>query len=120
MVRRHDERVLTVADYFREVIPRVYMTVMRELLTDDELATLRLSIRAAPGRYALDADAALPADAVIGTGEELLVVEVHGEVLNAWLASAMTDEENSEQFYSVLQDWISETTFGWGQLRGHM
>lgn len=104
--------MLTVADYFREVIPRVYMPVLHELLTEDELATLKLSIRALGDEAWLDDAVDLPADAVIGTDEESLAVEVHGELQNFWLASSMTDDENRERFYSDLQDWISETTFG--------
>ncbi|ARC56146.1 hypothetical protein AS850_03530 [Frondihabitans sp. 762G35] len=57
---------------------------------------------------------------MIGIDAEWLAVEVRGELQNFWLASSMTDDENRERFYSDLQDWISETTFGWGQLRGHM
>ncbi|WP_164088378.1 hypothetical protein [Frondihabitans sp. 762G35] len=38
-----------MADYLREVIPRVYMPVLQELLTEDELATLSLSIRVRAG-----------------------------------------------------------------------
>lgn len=48
--------------------------------------------------------AELPPDAVIGTDEEMLAVEVHGELQLFWLASSMTDEENRERFYSDLQD----------------
>lgn len=102
------------------VIPRVYMPVLHELLTEDELSTLKLSIRASGDGAWLHDAVGLPPDAVIGTDEESLDVEVHGELQNFWLASSMTDDENRERFYSDLQDWISETTFGWGQLRGHM
>lgn len=66
------------------------------------------------------ADYFFPADTVIGTDQEWLVLEVHGEVFNAWLTAWMTDDENRDRFYSDLQDWISEMTFGWGQLWGHM
>ncbi|RKR75684.1 hypothetical protein [Frondihabitans australicus] len=104
----------TVEDYVNDVIPRVYMPVMSELLTEQELSTLELSIRAAPD------GAALPGDFVIGTDEEWLVVTVHGEQFNAWLAADMTDDENRQRFSSDLQDWIAETSFGWGQLRGTM
>ncbi|WP_344797596.1 hypothetical protein [Frondihabitans peucedani] len=41
---------------------------------------------------------------MIGTDEEMLAVEVHGELQLFWLASSMTDEENRERFYSDLQD----------------
>ena len=102
----------SVDDYVNDVIPRVYMPVIRELLTEQELATLELSIRAAPD------GAALRGDFVIGTDEEWLVVTVHGEQFNAWLASEKTDDENRDRFYSDLRDWIAETSFGWGQFRG--
>lgn len=96
--------MLTVAYYTREVIPRVYVPVLRELMTKDELASLKLSIRASGSDMWLHDAAELPPDAVIGTDEEMLAVEVHGELQLFWLASSMTDEENRERFYSDLQD----------------
>lgn len=38
----------TLDDYFRDVIPRVYTPVMRELLTREELGTVNVSIREFP------------------------------------------------------------------------
>lgn len=103
----------TLDDYIRDVIPRVYMPVMRELLTSEEFGTVNFSIRHFPD--GLPQTGELP----IGTDDWTLFVEVHGETMFEPLYEPITDEEISSRFYSDLQDWISETTFGWGQLRGH-
>jgi hypothetical protein len=106
--------VRTLDDYFRDVIPRVYMPVMRELLTSEELGTVNVSIREFPDGSPQTGD--IP----IGEYDWTLFVEVHGETLFEPLFEPITDEEITSRFYSDLQDWISETNFGWGQLRGHL
>jgi hypothetical protein len=109
-----DEVVRTVDDYLQDVIPRVYMPVMRELLTGEELTSVKLSIREFPD------GAPQTGDTPIGEYDWTLFLEVHGETLFEPLFEPNTDEEIRARFYSDLQDWISETTFGWGQFRGHM
>lgn len=109
-----DEGVRTVDDYLRGVIPRVYMPVMSELLTSEELASVKFSIREFPDGSQQTGD--IP----IGKYDWTLFLEVHGETLFEPLLEPLTDEEITSRFYSDLQDWISETTFGWGELRGHL
>lgn len=104
----------TLDDYFWDVIPRVYMPVMRELLTSEELGTVNVSIREFPDGSPQTGD--IP----IGEYDWTLFVEVHGETLFEPLFEPITDEEITSRYYSDLQDWISETNFGWGQLRGHL
>jgi hypothetical protein len=107
--------VRTVGDYLSDVIPRVYMPVLRQLLTDAEMASLELSIRLFPDGQPL------PDATPIGDSWTLFVT-VCGETLFEPLLESpefpQTDQEIAERFYSDLQDWISETSFGWGQLRG--
>ena len=104
----------TLDDYFRDVIPRVHMPVLRELLTSEELGTVNMSIREFPDGSPQTGD--IP----IGKFDWTLFLEVHGETLFEPLLEPITDEEITSRFYSDLQDWISETNFGWGQLRGHL
>jgi hypothetical protein len=106
--------VRTLDDYFLYVIPRVYLPGMRELLTIEELGTVNFSIRQFPDGLPKTGD--IP----IGNYDWTLFLEVHGETLFEPLFEPMTDEEITTRFYSDLQDWISETNFGWGQLRGHL
>ena len=110
---RQDKDVRTVDDYFRDLIPRVYMPVMRELLTGEELASVKFSTHEFPD------GPPQTGDTPIGEDVWTLFVEVHDETLYEPLFEPITDEEITNRFYSDLQNWIAETTFGRGQLRGH-
>jgi hypothetical protein len=90
---------------------------LRELLSDAVFPTIEhllpeftgLSVTLVPGeRYGIDGPHAV------------LTVSAGGEELFFYLWRADFDETVADcaaRLFSDLQDWISETRFGWGQLR---
>ena len=84
---------------------------MSELLTIEELASVQFSISEFPDGSPHTGD--IP----IGKCDWTLFLEFHGETLFEPLLESITDEEITSRCYGDVQDWIFETTFGWGELR---
>jgi hypothetical protein len=64
-------------------------------------------------------DGRVPADDEdVGQNDFLYRLTVLGESLSMWLFEPRSEREVEWRFYNDLQDFITESSFGWGQLRG--
>lgn len=103
----------TVDDYRSGAVHESWMRICRFLLSDDEFRTLRIEIVDDHGK-------AVAESTVVGENDFGARVTIADEQLNVSLFEPRSVDEIAWQFYNDLQDFISESAFGWGQLRGPM
>lgn len=87
------------------------MSHCRFLLTDSELESMSYSIVTPDGDE-------VSGVAEVGQNQFQARLMVKGKAMSVWLFEPKPWREVSWQFYNDLQDFISETDFAWGQLRG--
>ncbi|KQQ27954.1 hypothetical protein [Frondihabitans sp. Leaf304] len=101
----------TVQRFFDEIVPSAVLPAIATLLTPSERASVKIRIVDWEG-------ADVSGETPIGENELMLEVTVLGEACGQYLFAPESVEEFERRFYNGLQDFISESTFGWGQLRG--
>lgn len=101
----------TVERFRKEVIPVAVMPPIRLILSPAEFGSLEIDV--------VDVrDDRANAARIIGENELILCVTVLGETSRTWLFEPHFEVNYGRRFYNDLQDFVSESIFGWGQLRG--
>jgi hypothetical protein len=103
----------TVGAFMTDEYPRLVEPVVTELLEADELDVVDIAVVDWNGR-ALGADASID-------GALLRFRDADGSSMAVWFDGGGADESEeafAARLRSDLQDFIAESTFGWGQLRG--
>jgi hypothetical protein len=109
-----DRRVRTVGEMLEVVAP-----ALREILSAEELAaTCTRVIRqtAEHSMLTLEGWPRLTADDQLDD-ETLLAFQTFDDQGGSWMQGRETATQMYERFRSELQDFVSESRFGWGQLR---
>jgi hypothetical protein len=103
---------MTVAELIQAVQP-----ALREILTAEELAATTTRVTWAPDRMTGLGRRRTMSDGEPLRPEALLEVRTLGEHQGIWVDGNETATEVYERVRSDLQDFVAESTFGWGQLR---
>ena len=109
-----DRIVRTVGEVLRIVAP-----ALREILTEHELAATTIRAVRQPGDQQMPALETWP---TLGNGDRLddrtlLHIRTFVDSCGSWVQGRETASEMYERVRSELQDFVAESTFGWGQLR---
>lgn len=104
----------TVSQMLQVVTP-----ALREILTPDELAaTSTRVVRQTPGLFPVEwqiRPVRMQEDTL--DDRTLLEVRIFDDRCSSWMQGRETAIEMYERFRTELQDFVAESTFGWGELR---
>lgn len=92
-------------------VPTAVLPALATLLTPDERESVRIRVTDWEGT---EVGGATP----IGENDLILEITVLGEEFRMHLFEPEFARTWERQFYNDFQDFISESAFGWGQLRG--
>lgn len=109
-----NRRVRTVGEMLEVVAP-----ALREILSAEELAATSTRVvrqTAEHSMLTLEDWPALTADDQLDD-ETLLAFQTFDDQGGSWMQGRETATEMYKRFRSELQDFVAESSFGWGQLR---